>query len=132
MLPVFRYHPDPVATGAVVESSAVCSCCSVARGYLYTGPVYSEDEIGPLCPWCIAEGVPGAMFTDAIGADDVPMTVIDEICLRTPGFVAWQQAHWLYHCGDGCEYLGQEGDEPTTYLFRCRVCGAGLSYFDFG
>ena len=28
---------------------------------------------------------------------------------RTPGYHAWQQPHWLYHCDDGAAYLGRVG-----------------------
>jgi uncharacterized protein CbrC (UPF0167 family) len=56
-LPVFRYHPDPVASGSVHESREVCACCGVARGYVYAGPVYAVDELDDkICPWCIADG----------------------------------------------------------------------------
>lgn len=43
-LPLFRYHADPVATGSVAVSDNECVCCEQARGYIYTGPVSSEDE----------------------------------------------------------------------------------------
>jgi uncharacterized protein CbrC (UPF0167 family) len=29
--------------------------------------------------------------------------------IGTPGFNGWQQEHWLYHCGDGAEFLGRAG-----------------------
>ena len=35
-LPTFRYHPDPVATGAVVESDVTCVVCEKQRGYVRT------------------------------------------------------------------------------------------------
>lgn len=37
-LPKFKYHPDPVATGHLVESDTACACCGQVRGYIYTGP----------------------------------------------------------------------------------------------
>jgi len=56
-LPVFRYHPDPIASGSVVASAAECVCCGEARGFIYTGPAYCEAELEEaLCPWCIADG----------------------------------------------------------------------------
>jgi uncharacterized protein len=39
-LPVFRYHPDPIASGSIVASGAQCACCGARRGFIYTGPVY--------------------------------------------------------------------------------------------
>jgi uncharacterized protein len=116
-LPTFRYHRDPLATGSVEESSADCRSCGRNRGYV--GPVYaaSDDPSGALCPWCIADGSAattfGAEFTD-VGSGvpaDVPESVLNELSNRTPGFSAWQQDHWLYHCGDACEFLGRAGRE---------------------
>ncbi|WP_459707861.1 CbrC family protein [Actinophytocola sp. KF-1] len=159
-LPVFTYHPDPLATGSVVVSGAECASCGQVRGHVYTGPVYAEDEVEHLCPWCIADGSAaarlGAEFTEVDG--DVPDDVLVTITQRTPGFSGWQQERWLAHCGDGAEYLGRAGaaglaahpdlesdfplddarflaalDEdgpPTAYLFRCRRCGTHLAYAD--
>ena len=135
-LPGFRYHPYPLATGSVVESDATCAACGKTRGYVYTGPVYMQDEPEALCPWCIADGTAaetfGAEFTDfGVGVpDDVPREVLEELAFRTPGFSGWQQERWLYHCGDGAAFLGIDDGEPATYRFRCRHCGTDLSYSD--
>ncbi|MGE7435145.1 CbrC family protein [Kitasatospora sp. NPDC001175] len=111
-LPVFPYHPDPVATGAIVRSDGECSCCDRARGYIYTGPVYAAEDLrNRLCPWCIANGSAAArfdaQFTDVV--DDVPRDRLFAITQRTPGFSAWQQEHWLVHCDDGAAFLGTAG-----------------------
>lgn len=51
-----------------------------------------------------------AMFSDAVDVpDDVPLSVVEEITRRTPGFAGWQQEAWLYHCGDGAAFLGSAG-----------------------
>ena len=112
-LPVFPYHPDPVATGVVVASDTTCLCCERARGYIYVGPVYSTQELDDsLCPWCIADGSAAARL-GASFADSHPLVqagldhaIVDEVNLRTPGFVAWQQESWLSHCDDACEFHG--------------------------
>lgn len=112
-LPCFRYHPDPLATGAVVASDKACICCNQARGYIYVGPVYSTTDLDEsLCPWCIADGS-AATKLDASFADSyslhqagVPDEVIEEVSLRTPGYVSWQQEYWLSHCNDACEFHG--------------------------
>ncbi|REJ66450.1 MAG: hypothetical protein DWQ31_14945 [Planctomycetota bacterium] len=31
-LPVFKYHPDPLDTGAIAASDAICACCGQSRG----------------------------------------------------------------------------------------------------
>ncbi|MGH3388912.1 MAG: CbrC family protein [Actinomadura sp.] len=116
-LPEFPYHPDPLATGSVIWSEVECVCCKRHRDHIYAGPVFAEETIERrrLCPWCIADGSAaarfGATFSDA-GVDapgDVPMAVIDTIARRTPGYLAWQQARWLFHCGDGAAFLGAVG-----------------------
>jgi uncharacterized protein CbrC (UPF0167 family) len=112
-LPFFRYHPDPLATGAVVPSDGACRCCGESRGYIYTGPVYSEHHLeNALCPWCIADGRAFDRF-NALFADDyslskasVPAAVIAEVTLRTPGYTSWQSEQWLAHCGDACAFRG--------------------------
>jgi uncharacterized protein len=137
--PEFPYHPDPLKTGSIVPSELPCSLCGHRYGFVYTGPVFADDDFvdGPLCPWCIADGSAALRmrieFTD-VGddvPDEVPGRVLDEIAERTPGFNGWQQEHWLYHCGDGAAFMGtSEAAGETAYRFRCRHCGTGLAYTD--
>lgn len=110
--PFFRYHPDPIATGSLVETQDVCERCGEARGLVYSGPTYAVDEIEFVCAWCIADGSAArefsAEFTTVDGApSDVPSTVVDEVLHRTPGFAGWQQERWLFHCSDAAEFLGR-------------------------
>ena len=131
-MPVFRYHPNPIATGSVIASSAGCLACGQTRGFIYVGPVYAVEEVvDGLCPWCISDGTAAskfsAEFTDAaVGAPaGVPASVIDELCRRTPGYSSWQQDQWLYHCGDGCAFLGAVGRAdldgyPDALEMLCR------------
>ncbi|MEH6459938.1 CbrC family protein [Chitinimonas sp. JJ19] len=116
-LPSFRYHPNPIDTGAVVESDGTCQCCGQDRGFMYTGSIYSTADLDDICPWCIADGSASAKF-DASFADDYPliaagiqMHVVEEVACRTPGYVSWQQDSWLVHCGDACEYHGDASRE---------------------
>jgi uncharacterized protein CbrC (UPF0167 family) len=119
-LPTFRYHPDPLATGAIRPSDEECICCSQARGFIYTGPVYAEEDLDDsLCPWCIADGTAAATFAatfvdeDGIGGygawDPVPAAVTQEVAQRTPAFSGWQQERWWTHCRDAAEFLGVAG-----------------------
>jgi uncharacterized protein CbrC (UPF0167 family) len=116
-VPTFRYHPDPVATGEVITSDDPCRCCGRQRGFIYTGPVYSEEEVvEELCLWCIADGSAATLFeaefTDVANVpDDVPRPVLTEVLTRTPGFSGWQQERWLFHCADAAAYLGKVGYE---------------------
>jgi uncharacterized protein len=119
-LPIFKYHPDPIATGSIIQSNNVCECCGQVRGYIYTGPVYAEEEYDDsICPWCIADGSAheqlNAVFTDEAGIGNygvwcsVSDDVIDEVAYRTPGFSGWQQEIWWTHCDDAAQFLGRAG-----------------------
>lgn len=33
-LPHFRYHPDPLATGAIEASDTPCVCCGIRQGFI--------------------------------------------------------------------------------------------------
>ena len=123
-LPTFRYHPDPVATGSVEASDAICGICGRVRSSVYDGPVYGVpkdiDDVH-ICPWCIADGSAharfGVEFTDigavGLGYDEpwepVPRSVAEEVAYRTPGFSGWQQERWWTHCGETAEFLGPAG-----------------------
>lgn len=120
-LPVFRYHPNPIDSGSVEASPEKCVCCKQARGYIYTGPVYAEDDLdGRLCPWCIADGSAyakyDATFVDSEAfADDAPETAITTIVERTPGFNAWQGEQWPSCCDEPAAFLAPVGyDEIRT------------------
>jgi uncharacterized protein len=114
-LPVFRYHPDPIASGSIEVSAAQCACCNERRGYIYTGPAYCEAELDDaLCPWCIAAGAAhdkfDASFADPAGfPDGIAQPIVDEVAFRTPGFNAWQQQKWLTCCGDAAAFLEPAG-----------------------
>jgi uncharacterized protein CbrC (UPF0167 family) len=159
-LPVFRYHPDPLASGSIAASDAQCACCGQRRGFIYTGPAYCEEELeDALCPWCIADGSAHKKFDASFAsefADGIPPGAVDEITYRTPGFNSWQQDQWLGCCGDAAAFLegqlmmyivhelgisgaaatrflhGLQRDHgATAYIFGCRHCDAKPAYIDF-
>ncbi len=111
LLPAFKYHPDPLTSGSIKPSKKKCKCCARARGYIYTGPAYCEEELEEaLCPWCIADGTAHEKFDatlvdEAIFPDDVPSDVVTEIAHRTPGYSAWQSEQWLSCCNDAMAFL---------------------------
>jgi len=124
MLPAFRYHPNPIATGNVKASDKVCVCCGKARGYIYTSTVYARETLrDSICPWCIADGSAAEKF-EAMFCDDHPLAqaglsdaVIEEVSKRTPGYDSWQQEVWLCCCNDACEF---HGDAPLEELSALR------------
>ncbi|HWD27577.1 MAG TPA: CbrC family protein [Rhizomicrobium sp.] len=114
-LPVFPYHPDPLASGSIRPSGADCQCCGQARGYIYASSPYCEAELeDAICPWCIADGSAWRRFR-AVFTDDtlmprgLPASVVAEITQRTPGFSGWQQEHWLGCCDDAAVFVAPAG-----------------------
>ena len=98
-LPTFPLFRDPVDAGVFEKSKARCDACGEARGWVYTGPVYSEAEEEPtVCPWCIADGTAadelGCTFNDATiypmkpGVAQLPPEDAATVEGRTPGFAA--------------------------------------------
>ncbi len=132
-LPVFRFHPDPIASGSIVASDAQCACCGARRGFIYTGPAYCEEELDDaLCPWCIADGSAhrkfDANFTDpAQFPDGVAPEIVAEIAYRTPGFSAWQQERWLACCGDAAAFLEPVGQTEIRARYP-RLEGTLMMY----
>jgi uncharacterized protein CbrC (UPF0167 family) len=123
-LPVFRYHPDPLATGSIRADDRPCLGCSRARGYIYFGAVFTEKNFildEHLCPWCIADGTAarrfGASFNDTGAVDGISDAAREEIERRTPGFHGWQQEQWLACCGDGAAFLGVAGKKELQRDF---------------
>lgn len=116
-LPFFRYHPNPLETGAFQESEegVACDCCGKTTHIYYEGPFYAIDDIDCLCPECIASGRAAEKFDGAFqdecsvddGVEDPEK--LDELILRTPGYCGWQQEYWRAHCGDFCAFLGYVG-----------------------
>ncbi|HEX3799649.1 MAG TPA: CbrC family protein [Verrucomicrobiae bacterium] len=131
ILPSFKYHPDPIATGSIRHSEAECKCCHQQRGYIYVGPIFSIEELDErICPWCIADGSAHVKFdvefTDANGVGGnsklpVPESVIEEVAFRTPGFSGWQQEHWLACCGDAAAFVGRAGWAEIESWWRDAV-----------
>lgn len=113
-LPFFRYHPNPLATGAFLETEepVACSCCGEHTKIYYGGPFYSVEEVERLCPECIASGRAAEAF-DGEFQDEASLDEgvdgpekLDELIHRTPGYQGWQQEYWRAHCGDYCAFVG--------------------------
>jgi len=111
-LPVFRYHPDPLATGVIVPSPGICPVCNEESGFKYVGPFYSEQEVEGICPWCISSGEAAEKydltFVDEDEVEEVSDDALkDELTKRTPGYFFPQEDMWPVHCGDYCVLLGK-------------------------
>lgn len=126
-LPKFKYHPDPINTGAIKESSEVCECCERVTGYIYTSTIYAEDKIEFICPWCIANGSAAKKY-DGLFSDSYPLEeggisekIVNEVCKRTPGYNSWQQEEWQYHCDDACAFLGDASKSELMEIEGYRL-----------
>lgn len=113
-LPTFRFHPDPVQSGAFEASSATCGVCGRARGYAYTGPCYVEDEFDAvLCPWCLADGSAfrrfGVTFAEIEPKPGIDLAVAEEIEERTPGITSFNPIDWPVCCDAPMAYLEPAG-----------------------
>lgn len=113
ILPKFKYHPDPVATGAFKVSDATCESCGKARGYVYAAPIYAIEDVESVCPWCIDDGSLERRYDATLNDGHplrlagLPSEVIREVTRRTPGYVSWQQDSWIACCNDACEFHGE-------------------------
>jgi uncharacterized protein CbrC (UPF0167 family) len=136
-LPVFKYHPDPVATGSIIVSGVQCRCCGESRGYVYTSNVYCTEELdGEICPWCIADGSAAKKFKATFVAD-MPLRqygmdeeIILEVTTRTPGYETWQQEVWLTHCQDACAFLGEASREEILAIANEGLQVTGGEWID--
>lgn len=111
-LPEFRYHPSPLATGAIRESVTQCPVCEQVTGFAYATTPYGPGTLRNVCPWCIADGSAAARFKASF-VDDFPLLekglpheVVVEAAERTPGFASFQQEEWQACCGDACAFEG--------------------------
>ena len=123
-LPEFKYHRDPVRSGSVEGSPKRCRCCGETRGYIYSGPVYAEEDLDDsICPWCIADGAAhekfDATFVDeAALPDDLPENIVREVAWRTPGYNAWQTEQWFSCCNDAMTFLEPAGIAEIRERYR--------------
>lgn len=111
-VPIFKYHLNPIKTGAFkTDKTVICDCCKKETDIYYEGPFYSVSDVEYLCPECIASGKAAGKFEgefqDAASIDSVTDNEkIDELIHRTPGYCGWQQEYWIAHCNDFCAFKG--------------------------
>ncbi|WP_148804027.1 CbrC family protein [Campylobacter concisus] len=121
-LPKFRYHPEPLKTGAFKDDMSVtCECCGENTEIYYENGIYSEQDVTYLCPACIANGKAAKKFdatfvqdADKLATDDAKKD--DELFRRTPGYESWQGEHWVACCDDYCAFLGYVGTKELLEL----------------
>ncbi|MBK8097391.1 MAG: CbrC family protein [Planctomycetes bacterium] len=127
-LPDFRFHPDPILSGAIEASAEVCGCCELARGFVYTGPCYVEQEFAAaLCPWCIGDGSAYRRFGVTFHELDLPhstdVAILDEIEERTPGMHTWNPIAWPVCCKLPMAYLEPAGSAEIRLRYPPLASG---------
>ena len=138
-LPKFSYFPDPLGNGCIVPSESQCKCCGQFRQYMYIGPIYSEEEIEEVCPWCIANGLAAKKWSAFFNTihnvpGSVSKKVLDIISYRTPGYENWQDHSWLFSKIDALIFVGEvigadlisEGNN-----YKIEACINALSKWQF-
>jgi uncharacterized protein CbrC (UPF0167 family) len=115
-IPSFKYHPDPIRTGAFsFDKEVVCFCCKNKTNIYYSSPIYGDiDDDIELCPQCIASGKASKeldiYFVDEDAMDDNYDEKSQNILFnRTPGYLSWQEPVWLSHCNEPCAYVRNVG-----------------------
>lgn len=119
--PTFKYNPNSIELGIFKKEKTTCPVCGQDRDYTYTGPFYSRDDVGGICPWCIKDGSAAKKydgeFQDAASCDPVDKKeYLTELTTMTPGYSGWQQERWLSHCGDFCALKNYVGWAEIKHL----------------
>lgn len=142
IIPNFRYHPDPIKTGAFKEGEEQkCDCCGKPTKIVYNSPFYTAcDDIDCICPECISSGAAALKFdgefqdADSVGDVSDP-SKLDELIHRTPGYIGWQQEYWLAHCDDFCAFIGYVGwDDIVEMGLEAQIeknYNKEINFFDF-
>lgn len=140
MIPSFKYHPDPIKTGAFLQGGDhTCGCCGRQTDTWYEQPFYTEnDGVECICPECIASGRAAEKFNGAfvdeccVGEVSDPAK-LDELIHRTPCYCGWQQEYWYAHCDDLFAFVGYVGWEDIVEMgiaqqieknYDEKICGS--------
>ena len=121
-LPIFKYHPEPIKTGAFkTDKIVICECCGKKTAVYYSAPFFAIEEIEFLCPECIKTGKANAKFDgtfqDDCACDEVgDKEKLNELCTRTPGYCGYQQEYWPAHCDDYCAFIGYVGWDEISQI----------------
>lgn len=62
-LPHFSLYTNAYRLQVIEEVTGVCEVCETPQHYRYTGLFYSQEEVGYICPWCVANGAAVTKFS---------------------------------------------------------------------
>ena len=126
LFPNFKYHPDPLATGAVEVSETTCECCGKARGHVYAAAVYAIEELQSVCPWCIADGSLERQYDatlsdeQSLRSEGLSSAVIHEVT-RGLAALSTESGFTIEDLREIVKYYEPRGS-PAFYKFVCRHC----------
>ena len=149
-LPYFPLYPNAYRLQVFEDVAGVCEVCETPRHYRYTGLFYSQEEVGYICPWCVANGAAAAKFSgrfndemgiegtefgaeNAAGVVNVTWTISDAnislISRHTPAYQSWQQGRWLVCCDQPCAFVDYADSamlEPIWHEIEADVMNNGI------
>ena len=107
----FKYHPNIYDDDILVRKSGICQCCG-RQVSEYIEQAYTTEEVTCICLQCVSDGTAAEklnaeFISHAEHVSDPEKR--DELFHRTPGYLGWQDEHWLACCDDYCQYLGRVG-----------------------
>ncbi len=124
VLPLFRYHPDPISTGSIKPSHEPCVCCGKNTGFKYTAALHGRHRPGRVA--CVPGVLPAVRLrlSSIVFSDESPLVragmpraIVLEVSRRTPCYNCWQQDVWAACCQDGCVF---HGDASVSELLSLK------------
>ena len=98
-LPNFKYNPNAYELDIFEEFEGTCECCGKQGNIFYQG-LYCTEDVGYICPDCIASGEVANKFDGEFPCGynriDNP-GAIDELAHRTPNFNSGQVQAVVLH-----------------------------------
>lgn len=118
-LPYFKYHPHVYESGCISFYKDICEVCNQESSFFNEG-CYGESDLEVICVHCIASGKAGEEY-DVSFNYQYPISFkddhkVEELHLRTPSILSWQEIPWLEHCNDFCAYKGIVDWERVIHL----------------
>ncbi len=118
-LPYFKYHPNVYESGSISYYKDICEVCNRESSFFHEG-FYGESDLEEVCVHCIASGKAGeehdVFFNNQYPTSFEDAHKVEELHLRTPSILSWQEISWLEHCEDFCAYVGSVNWEEISHL----------------
>lgn len=111
-LPRFTYFTEGASKKifSINRRKKHCQICGKISEYLYDGPIYSENELKTVCPYCIENGeaskVANCLFNDPTCGDNISEEDINIIKYKTPSVNTWNDLEWRFCCDKPSIFIG--------------------------